>query len=285
MLRGGYGRHLVVATVRDGGPAEKAGVKTGDRLISIDGNKDFQGMSAEDVCVKQLQGAKFIVFIGFVGKLQAEVRLTAIDHRCGIPIRKQVVRGYIDNPVQVYDQRVFRPDQAALFLAVEAKKQTDEVVSRSHKADPSKHSNMFEIQRPEAQEMLQQALRRIYLPNPGGQARRCDEDAGISFEQRQPQGDNVHTEEEMQLRLDVATTPPVSPLESPRATNAETPNSPRSPSPRHASRPLQRHRLEHPHNGAALEPRNLAPSPPRNSSQRSTMCFCNQEEILTKCIV
>lgn len=132
LLRGGHDRHLVVAAVRDGGPAAKAGVKAGDRLVSIDGKKEFLGLSA-DAVRDRLQAPAMIVFLGFVGKLQAEVRLTCADRMCGLSLRHEVARGYNDAPLQVCEEKVFNAGIASLFLAVKDSREPEETVEKSER--------------------------------------------------------------------------------------------------------------------------------------------------------
>mmetsp|Transcript_43599 Transcript_43599/g.78350 ORF Transcript_43599/g.78350 Transcript_43599/m.78350 type:complete len:568 (-) Transcript_43599:86-1789(-) len=195
LLRGGHDRHLVVAAVRDGGPAAKAGVKAGDRLVSIDGKKEFLGLSA-DAVRDRLRAPAMIVFLGFVGKLQAEVRLTCADRMCGLSLRHEVARGYNDAPLQVCEEKVFNAGIASLFLAVKDPREleeTDEVKisagksgdiettpllkektdqsSRPDEVDPvtgepitinldtyAPHIPMFELQRYEASDLVRRAL-------------------------------------------------------------------------------------------------------------------------------
>jgi len=73
-FRGGGRGHVVVASVRDGGNAYREGIQAGDRLVAIDGRKDFLGMTAEAVN-DRLRAPTVLVFLGFVGKKHAEVRL------------------------------------------------------------------------------------------------------------------------------------------------------------------------------------------------------------------
>mmetsp|Transcript_120090 Transcript_120090/g.346933 ORF Transcript_120090/g.346933 Transcript_120090/m.346933 type:complete len:628 (-) Transcript_120090:87-1970(-) len=73
-LRGGGGRRLEVHSVRPGGKADAAGVKAGDILASIDGHRGFEHRLAESV-MRSLNAPCSIVFLGFIGKLAAEVRM------------------------------------------------------------------------------------------------------------------------------------------------------------------------------------------------------------------
>lgn len=115
VLRGGCGRRVMVNAVSDDGKAYKAGVKPGDVLVSIDGKKDFNMYSA-DAIQASLVPPVMLVFMGFVGKLQAEVRLNYAEKVAGMSSQQQVVFGRPDAPVQVTDEVVFNPT-APLFLA------------------------------------------------------------------------------------------------------------------------------------------------------------------------
>jgi len=116
MLRGGSGRRIMVSAVTEGGKAAQAGVKAGDVLVSIDGKKDFKEYSADHVHA-HLKGPVMLVFLGFVGKLQAEVRLNYKQKVCGLSSQHQVVFGRPDAPVQVVDEVIFQPGMATLLLA------------------------------------------------------------------------------------------------------------------------------------------------------------------------
>jgi len=116
-LRGGGRHHIVLAGLRDGGQASRAGLKVGDRLVSIDGNKDLLGLQAE--AVQEGLGAPVVlVFLGFVGMLEAEVRLTHVGQLCTISGRQDAVWGTDGAPLQLCEERVFNVSRAPLFLAV-----------------------------------------------------------------------------------------------------------------------------------------------------------------------
>lgn len=116
LLRGGCGRRIMVTAVTEGGKAAQAGVKAGDVLVSIDGKKDFSDSSADTVH-SGLKGPVMLVFMGFVGKLQAEVRLNYKQKVCGLSSQHQVIFGRQESPVQVVDEVIFQPATATLFLA------------------------------------------------------------------------------------------------------------------------------------------------------------------------
>lgn len=116
-LRGGKGRHVIVAEVRDGGQAGRCGIRAGDRLVSIDGSKEFQDLSADAISEK-LEGPTVLVFVGFIGQLQAEVRLNVTEESLGISNRQDVLTGSFSAPLQLCEERVFNTGMAPLFLSV-----------------------------------------------------------------------------------------------------------------------------------------------------------------------
>lgn len=130
LLRGGAGRRIMVTAVTDGGKAAQAGVKAGDVLVSIDGKKDFKEKPADHVHAS-LKGPVMLVFMGFVGKLQAEVRLNYKQKVCGLSSQHQVVFGRPDAPVQVVDEVIFHPGTATLLLATSPPEPRPVTTSRS----------------------------------------------------------------------------------------------------------------------------------------------------------
>lgn len=115
MLRGGGDRRIMVSAVTDSGKAAQAGVKAGDVLVSINGFKDFQGKTA-DIVHQSLQAPIMMVFMGFVGKLQAEVRLKYKRDVCGLASQQQVAVGKPESPVKVIEETVFQPSRSSIFL-------------------------------------------------------------------------------------------------------------------------------------------------------------------------
>eukprot|EP00929_Paragymnodinium_shiwhaense_P087212 TRINITY_DN47474_c0_g1_i2.p1 TRINITY_DN47474_c0_g1~~TRINITY_DN47474_c0_g1_i2.p1 ORF type:complete len:508 (-),score=104.44 TRINITY_DN47474_c0_g1_i2:233-1756(-) len=154
LLRGGAGRHVVVAAVRDGGPACCVGVKAGDRLVSIDGNKDFMSSSADIVC-ENLTPPTVLVFLGFVGKLQAEVRLSECDTKAGLNLPRANLRGMLgDRCVEFCESSVFDGLSSSLIMA----SSTD---SSSHDANlkPSETIRLlFELHQMEANRIVRKAM-------------------------------------------------------------------------------------------------------------------------------
>lgn len=149
-LRGGNGRHVVVAKVRDGGQAGRCGIRAGDRLVSIDGSKEFQSLSANAISEK-LQAPSVLVFVGFIGQLQAEVRLNVTEESLGISNRQDVLTGSYTTPLQLCEERVFNTGTAPLFLSIG---------SFQEEARP-----FFELRRAEAYRLLGRALSRDDVQN------------------------------------------------------------------------------------------------------------------------
>lgn len=161
VLRGGGRHHIIVAGIRESGQAARVGVRAGDRLVSINGKKDFLGQSA-DYVRERLEAPIVLVFLGFVGKLQAEVRLTCADHVCGISSRHEAVRGSSDAPVQLCEERVFNAGIASLFLTVHDRHEDpDDERSGDNPTSPASSQPMFELQHREAHGLVKRALRRL----------------------------------------------------------------------------------------------------------------------------
>jgi len=161
VLRGGGSRrHIVVAGVREGGQAARVGVRAGDRLVSINGKKDFLGLSADSVrdC---LEPPCILVFLGFVGKLQAEVRLTCSDNVCGMSARQDVMRGAENVPVRLCEERVFNAGVASLFLSVGDLRDPGDPDPGLMAPGTVPRVQLFELQRSEACGLLRRAVKRL----------------------------------------------------------------------------------------------------------------------------
>jgi len=141
-LRGGSGRHVVVSEVRKDGQAGRSGIRAGDRLVSIDGTKEFQYLSADAISEK-LQGSTVLIFVGFIGQLQAEVRLNVNEESLGISNRQEVLHGSVSSPLQLCEERVFNTSVAPLFLSVGFQETT---------------RPLFELRRMEAHRLVRAAL-------------------------------------------------------------------------------------------------------------------------------
>jgi len=129
-LRGGGRHHIILVGCCEGGQAARAGVKVGDRLVSIDGKKDLLGLSAQAVH-EQLEAPVLLVFLGFVGKLDAEVRLRAKDEVCGISSRQQTIQGSDGDLLELCEERVLNVGRAPLFLVVRPSRRSKRLVKQS----------------------------------------------------------------------------------------------------------------------------------------------------------
>mmetsp|Transcript_55496 Transcript_55496/g.159559 ORF Transcript_55496/g.159559 Transcript_55496/m.159559 type:complete len:558 (-) Transcript_55496:120-1793(-) len=135
LLRGGGTRRIMVTAVTEGGKAALSGVKAGDILVSINGSKEFSGKSADDVHAS-IRAPVMLVFMGFVGKLQAEVRLNYKQKSCGMASQHEVIYGCRDAPVQVMDEVVFQPTNATLLLATMSSSSTGKLSPGKFSGDP-----------------------------------------------------------------------------------------------------------------------------------------------------
>lgn len=150
---------IMVTAVREHGAAAKAGVAVGDELVSIDGRKEFVGHPAH-VVHASLRAPVTLVFLGFVGKLQAEVRVKRPpEPRCGLPSGQDVVN-FPDRfaGVQLCDAVVFQPDHTSLLLATGMHEEYEsEHPPPQHEEGDSK-TLMWEVQREDARNLIINAL-------------------------------------------------------------------------------------------------------------------------------
>eukprot|EP00928_Gymnodinium_smaydae_P031977 TRINITY_DN23291_c0_g3_i1.p1 TRINITY_DN23291_c0_g3~~TRINITY_DN23291_c0_g3_i1.p1 ORF type:complete len:489 (+),score=97.96 TRINITY_DN23291_c0_g3_i1:150-1616(+) len=153
VLRGGGGRHVVVAAVKSGGPASVNGVKVGDRLVSVDGKKDLLEHPAEQIA-ERLQGPVLLVFVGFVGKLQAEVRLGCSPKVCGLGAQEPILGNFTESRLTVCEERVFNSSSASLFFKVSSPSDMQGDTSEGSGCSPL----LFELQRREASNLVTRAL-------------------------------------------------------------------------------------------------------------------------------
>jgi len=154
LLRGGHGHPFVVTSMADGGPALMSGVKAGDRLVSINGQREVMGLTQE-MLQEFLRPPVMLVFLGFVGKLHAEVRLSppqTCQHRlCGMPLRYDVAKGSTNAPLHVYEETIFDAGLASLFLSVAE-------TQPSNSSGSLVLTPMFELQRSEAASIVRSVL-------------------------------------------------------------------------------------------------------------------------------
>jgi len=166
VLRGGGQHHIVVAGVREGGPAARAGVKAGDRLASVNGRRNFEGLPA-DVVRGQIDAPAVLVFMGFVGKLQAEVRLTCGEADCGLLSSRQVLAQ--GNTSRFVEERTYSRGAgiSSLFLAVDrdagANSEVESVDADDNNdsessSQPDGELHLFEMRRAEAAGILRRAM-------------------------------------------------------------------------------------------------------------------------------
>eukprot|EP00929_Paragymnodinium_shiwhaense_P057999 TRINITY_DN29053_c0_g1_i1.p1 TRINITY_DN29053_c0_g1~~TRINITY_DN29053_c0_g1_i1.p1 ORF type:complete len:722 (-),score=184.92 TRINITY_DN29053_c0_g1_i1:456-2621(-) len=161
LLRGGNGRHVVVAAVCEDGPAAKAGVKAGDRLVSVDGHKDFLAFPADSIR-DGLMAPCVLVFLGFVGKLQAEVRLSCEAGGCGLNQQTAVVRNTPEVHFTLAEEKVLQSAASSLFFTVAGdgthEQRQVEGDTGSAPLQPQPPPPFFELQQPDAHGILRWAL-------------------------------------------------------------------------------------------------------------------------------
>jgi len=91
-LAGGNGRPVHLVSVREKGVAARSGARIGDRLVSINGKKDFMDLPATTT-QDRLKAPATLVVMGFVGRPDAEVRLRNTKEAWGIPNHQDTLRG------------------------------------------------------------------------------------------------------------------------------------------------------------------------------------------------
>lgn len=156
-------RRLMVTALCMSGIAAKAGVKTGDQLVSIDGWKEFQGLTAEAIRIG-IKAPVTLVFLGFAGKLEAEVRVRQpAQPRCGLPAATDVAivsRGFGSGSgsgsVQFCEAVVFRPATSLLLVVPSSPALTLEEI---HVPQPRQESHVYELHRDDARRLMNRALR------------------------------------------------------------------------------------------------------------------------------
>lgn len=188
LRRTGQGR-LMVTAVRGDGPAARAGVVSGDQLISVNGEKIWEYYPAKAL-LSGVKGPANLVFLGFSGKLQAEVRVKQPDEpRLGLPPQISVpnkviaktkreedrdrkkrwaeqlqVAGTSDAPtLQLRDTVVFEQSvNTSLLIATEETNKastTDAGYSSQADASTSQNTGVYELLQQDAREILFRALK------------------------------------------------------------------------------------------------------------------------------
>lgn len=112
-LRGGLGQAVIVTQLRRHGAAERAGVRCGYELVSVDGHKDLLKLAASEI-LKRLIAPVTLVFLGFLGKFPAEVRLLREEDHLGLRPKEAICSP--TDPITVQDEVVFNPGKAPLWL-------------------------------------------------------------------------------------------------------------------------------------------------------------------------
>ncbi|CAE8645373.1 unnamed protein product, partial [Polarella glacialis] len=88
---GSKNQYLVVEAVRSHFRAEKAGVSEGDRLLLVNGSKDFSTILPLNTGTA-FEAPMTLIFVGFCGKVQAEVRIGVRTGRLGYSSDRQVLK-------------------------------------------------------------------------------------------------------------------------------------------------------------------------------------------------
>lgn len=128
----------VVLKVVPGGPCDRAGVRAGDRLVSVNGRQDpnFQNLKIDE-------GPTKLIFMGTAGKITTEVRLVSGDSSSlstGFTLLSDKVWGGAKTKFLFQEERVFVPSLASLALGVQD--------------EPSRTPQMFSLERTEAAHLL-----------------------------------------------------------------------------------------------------------------------------------
>eukprot|EP00931_Biecheleriopsis_adriatica_P009862 TRINITY_DN110958_c0_g1_i1.p1 TRINITY_DN110958_c0_g1~~TRINITY_DN110958_c0_g1_i1.p1 ORF type:complete len:535 (+),score=101.87 TRINITY_DN110958_c0_g1_i1:51-1607(+) len=106
------------------GHAEKAGVRSGDRLVLVNGDKNVSGLTMRDL-VKKVEDSKALsklVFMSYIGRANAEVRLlpNPQETKAGYSTRTDKVLAAAKAKFVFQEERVFDEHTASLSLGVQA---------------------------------------------------------------------------------------------------------------------------------------------------------------------
>mmetsp|Transcript_38472 Transcript_38472/g.86501 ORF Transcript_38472/g.86501 Transcript_38472/m.86501 type:complete len:445 (-) Transcript_38472:69-1403(-) len=160
--------HLLVTQVSQIGPANQHGVKPGDRLVSINGQKPCPFAQADEI-LRSLSGPTSLVFLGFIGKIPAEVLVDTEDScNCGLPQSADLVR-WDDScaadkqgpkpHIEVHDEYIFHPGAATLMLETQRERGTPRAPrSRSGENVAASPVPLYELHQSDAQTILTKAL-------------------------------------------------------------------------------------------------------------------------------
>lgn len=155
-LRGGSGKRIEVNSIMHGGKAHLAGVKVGEVLTAVDGRRNLESLAAH-VVQHNLLAPCTLVFVGFVGRLNAEVRLNVVPELCGLPVRKA---GALDEAMRTWivEQVLLDQRAGALWLATDSNLPDKAAKRRSVSADPCIAREFFELRPSEARNVVRGAL-------------------------------------------------------------------------------------------------------------------------------
>lgn len=148
-LRGGSGHPVVISSVDPGGYAAASGIKPGDRLLSIDGKKDFLQYPAAQIHASLLSPTTLVV-AGFVGSIAAEVRV------CNPMPEPEVVMRNVPSSSVLAEERVIKSTNIdSLFLTI----------GRHSSGAGGDAAPFLELSRGEAHNLKEAAVAALSLPS------------------------------------------------------------------------------------------------------------------------
>jgi len=170
---------VIVTKIRTGGQAARASVAVGDELVSIDGDRHFHGRPSGAIRAA-LQGPTSLVFAGFVGKLEAEVRVEHTPHKvsCGLSPSTDVANDLtrVGTPLspRVCDP-VFFSAKESLFITTPRRDKVktprggeplEAATTAGWATSAADEPRIYELNKEDAKHMLQRVLRKTNAPKP-----------------------------------------------------------------------------------------------------------------------
>jgi hypothetical protein len=155
---------IMVTSLKKDGPAMRADVKSGDLLGSVNGLCPPVGTSAKSVRAS-LRSPATLVFMGFVGKLQAEVRVKYPTVRCGMPEGINVgnlasQQGHGQRPgMRFQDAVVWHQPATSLFIAATRREGSTQDVQDGDDIHDGYLGSIFELKREDARCILSEVVR------------------------------------------------------------------------------------------------------------------------------
>lgn len=154
-------RRIVVSSLRQDGIACRSGVCPGDQLVSIDGKKDFEYRRVKEI-LDGLTGPVSLIFIGFCGKLQAEVLISHNRRlQCGVSDRTDIcsVAKWLDPhrhaiSTSLHDAVVFTINTASILMLTRMQE------SESDKANDHGYF-MYELSKRDANRIVLNVMQRL----------------------------------------------------------------------------------------------------------------------------